>query len=101
MAGQASRDTLYLGKALWGAGRTLEKSKGAFVCLKGGMNEKGNLFLQAPAQGRLLRHLPRTPVLAWGEGLTLRGHSQCVVGISWTRDQESSSFTDLHFLMPC
>ena len=62
--------------------------------------KKRNLFLQAPAQGRLLCHLPRTPVLGWGEGLTLRGHSQWVVGISWTRDQESSSFTDLHFLMP-
>ena len=39
-AGQASTDTLMWGKAGWEGGMTLRKSKGAFVCLQGGIHEK-------------------------------------------------------------
>jgi len=48
----------------------------------------------------LLCHLTGTLVLAWGEGLTLRRHSQAVVGNSWTQDQGYWSITAIHFLMP-
>ena len=100
MAGQASTDTLTWGRLSGEQGGPWRRAREHLcACREEGM-KKRNLFLQAPAQGRLLCHLPRTPVLGWGEGLTLRGHSQWVVGISRTRDQESSSFTDLHFLMP-
>lgn len=54
MARQVSTDTLTWGKALWGAGTSLEKSKGATVCLWGRINE--NLFLRVSAQDRLLCH---------------------------------------------
>ena len=40
MAGQSSPCMLTWGKALWGAGMSLEKSKGAFLCLQGGILEK-------------------------------------------------------------
>ena len=44
MAGQASTDMLMCEEALWGAGMSLEKSKGAFLCLQGGIHEKEKCF---------------------------------------------------------
>ena len=77
VAGQASTDMLMWGKALWRAGMTLEKSKDHNCACREESMRKRNLFLQAPAQGRLLCPLARTLVLACGEGLTWRGQSVC------------------------
>ena len=56
---------------------TLEKSKDHNCACREESMRKRNLFLQAPAQGRLLCPLARTLVLACREGLTWRGQSVC------------------------
>ena len=72
-----------------------EKSKGAFLCLQGGMQRK--LLLQAPALARPL--CPCPGLLCWPgdrEGLALSGQRQPVLGISWSQEQQFCTVTELH-----